>query len=106
MTLLDFQLSTENQKGRQLATYFFYIICVFTISLNPGIYIGFHGLRVSWHCPFLCLTENKAMADILALLILKFLVNAITRKRIIGSLYFVYTHEYGDDLIRFSAFHR
>ena len=38
----------------------------------------------------------------------KILVNAITGKIIIGSLNFLreVTHEYGDDLIRFSAFHQ
>ena len=27
--------------------------------------IGFRGLRVYWHCPFLCATENEAMVAIL-----------------------------------------
>ena len=34
------------------------------------VYIGFRGLRVHWHCPFSCATENEAAAAILVLSIL------------------------------------
>ena len=45
MTWLDFQLSTDNQNGRHLATNFF-LNFFFRILSKPGIYIGYRGLRV------------------------------------------------------------
>ena len=60
ITWLDFQLSTDNQNGRHLATEFF-----FHNSLETWyIIIGFQGLRVCWHYPFSRATENEAMAAI------------------------------------------
>ena len=58
ITWLDFQLSTDNQNGRHLATNFFFII-----PLKPGIY------RFSGSASLLALsvsraTENEAMAAI------------------------------------------
>ena len=35
------------------------------IFLKPDIYIGFRGVRVYWHCPFSCATENQAIVAIL-----------------------------------------
>ena len=62
MTWFDFQLSTDNQNSRR--DFFF-----FRILVKPGIYIGFRGVRVYWHCPFLCVTEKKAVSAILIFLI-------------------------------------
>ena len=47
ITWLDFQLSTDNQNGRHMATnfFFFYLIFFFHNSLETW-YIGFQGLRV------------------------------------------------------------
>ena len=61
ITWLDFQLSTDNQNGRQLATNFFHNSPIYTINL---VYMGFQGLRVCWRCPFSRATENEAMAAI------------------------------------------
>ena len=65
ITLLDFQLSTENQTGLRTKFFFF--------SEFPWnvVYICFRGLRVYWHCPFSCVTENEAMVAILIFLIKK-----------------------------------
>ena len=63
ITWLDFQLSTDNQNGRHLATNFFSSFFL-RIPSKPGIYIGFWGLRVYWYCPFSCETENEAAAAI------------------------------------------
>ena len=73
MTWLDFQLSTDNQNGRHLATFFF------RIPSKHGI--GLRGLRVYQYCPFSCETENEAVAAILFLSILMnrshFQINAL-----------------------------
>ena len=45
MTWLEFQLSTDNQNDRHLATNFFFTF-FFKIPSNPGIYTGFRGLWV------------------------------------------------------------
>ena len=45
MTLLEFQLSTDNQNGHHLAIYFFFNF-FFRIPSKPGIYIDFRGLHV------------------------------------------------------------
>ena len=65
MTWLKFQLSTDNQNGRHLATYFFSIF--FSEFPRNLVYIneGFRGLRVYQYYPFSCETENKAAAAIL-----------------------------------------
>ena len=73
MTWLDLQLSTDKQNGRHLATNFFstyfFIFSEFLWNLvcRP---IVFRGLRVYWHCPFSCETENEAASAILLLSIL------------------------------------
>ena len=64
MTWLDFQLSTDNQNGRHLAIKIFFLNFFSDFPWNL-VYIGFRGLRVYWHCPFSCATENEAMAAIL-----------------------------------------
>ena len=63
MTWLEFQLSTDNQNGRHLATNFFSTF-FFRIPSKPCIYIGFRGLRVYQYCPFFRETENEAAAAI------------------------------------------
>ena len=64
ITWLDFQLSTDNQNGRHLATTFFFsTYFFFIISLKPGIY-RFSGSVSLLHYPFSRATENEAMAAI------------------------------------------
>ena len=46
MNWSDFQLSTDNQNGRHLATKYSSSNFFFHNSLKPGITIGFRGLRV------------------------------------------------------------
>ena len=58
ITWSDFQLSSDNQNGRHLATNFF-----FKLNWNL-VYIGFQGLRVCWHYSFSRAIENEAMAAI------------------------------------------
>ena len=48
-------------------TFFFDFFSDFPRNL---VYIGFRCLRVYWHCPFSCETENEAAAAILVLSIL------------------------------------
>ena len=77
MTWLDFQLSTDNQNGRHLTIKFLFSTEFFFLDFPRNlVYIGFRGLRVYWHCPFSCATENEAMT---AIFIPKFNNSLLTR---------------------------
>ena len=64
ITSLDFQLSTDNQNGRHLATNFFFGLIFFSLNSLATWSNSFQGLRVCWHFPFSRATENEAMGAI------------------------------------------